>query len=396
MLDRFTRLQTVPRDSAEYVPSTVDAILQAARESGATDVHLTPTADSLRMQWRVDGVLHSVTSFPKEDSSRIVSRLKVLAGLLTYRTDVPQEGRIGGEEREETRISTLPTLFGERAVVRLFAEAGRFEWLKQLGLPGEVESRTRELLELTSGVIVFAGPAGSGKTTTIYSCLREIGAQTEGARAIVSVEDPIEVVLPEVAQSQVNESAGFDLTAALRAMMRQDPEVIMVGEIRDAATAEAVFQAALTGHLVLTTFHAGSATGVVGRLLDMGLEPYLLRSAVRGVVSQRLVRRLCSCCELRPIAPITVDGEKVEQAAFPVGCESCGGTGYSGRALVAEMLSPDDSETGRAILSRTDTTELQSIAVSGGMVSQRSRAMRLVRDGVTSLDEVFRVFGSRK
>ena len=394
MFDRFSRLQTVPPDSSDYSPATVDAILRAARESNATDVHLTPTADALRMQWRIDGVLHDITTFPLEDRSRIVSRLKVLAGLLTYRTDVPQEGRIG--EGEETRVSTLPTLYGERAVIRLFAEAGRFEWLEQLGLPDGVESRTRERLERTSGVIVFSGPAGSGKTTTIYSCLREIAAATNGSRSLVSVEDPIEVVLPEVAQSQVNDSAGFDLTAALRAMMRQDPEVIMVGEIRDADTAEAVFQAALTGHLVLTTFHAGSATGAVSRLLDMGLEPYLLRSAVQGVISQRLMRRLCACSEMRPLEANTVLGESLEQAGMAVGCESCGGTGYSGRVLVAEMLCPDDSETGRAILSRTDTAELQKIAIDGGMVSQRSCAMQLVRDGVTSVDEVFRVFGSQK
>ena len=306
---------------------------------------------------------------------------------------MPQEGRL--RTGAETRISTFPTLFGERAVVRLFAEAGRFEWLEQLRLPTEVESRLRELLELTSGVILFSGPAGSGKTTTIYSCLRELAAATNGARALVSIEDPVEVVVPQVSQSQVDETAGFDLTTALRAMMRQDPEVIMVGEIRDASTAEAVFQAALTGHLVLTTFHAGNSTGAIGRLLDMGIEPYLLRSAVQGVVSQRLVRRLCSCSTKRAVEPGEFPDEQVTEIARAVGCETCGGTGYSGRTLVAEMLCPDESEAGRAILSRTDTAELESIAQRAGMVSQRTRAMELVRNGVTTFEEILRVFGSR-
>jgi hypothetical protein len=228
----------------------------------------------------------------------VVARLKVLAELLTYRTDVPQEGRIrGGPGDVEMRVSTFPTLFGEKAVVRLFAGPGRFLRPEDLGLPPEIRATLGRLLGETSGAILLAGPAGSGKTTTIYACLRELVAASAGTRSLATLEDPIEVAVPGVAQAQVNPAAGFDLGAGLRSLLRQDPEVIAVGEIRDRATAEVAFQAALTGHLVLSTFHAGSAAGVVGRLSDMGIEPYVLRSGVRAIICQRLVRTLCG---LRP------------------------------------------------------------------------------------------------
>lgn len=384
LVDQFERLRASVDQSGSDIPATVDAILQSARDAGATDIHLVPLADALRMDWRIDGVLHRIADFPAADAPRLTARLKVIAGLLTYRTDVPQEGRIAGDQ--ETRVSTFPTLFGEKAVVRLFAEAGRYEWIEQLGLPEDIQQRLRPMLDETSGVLMFAGPAGSGKTTTIYSCLREIVASTAGARSVVSIEDPVEVVVPGVSQSQVNATAGFDLAAALRAMMRQDPEVIMVGEIRDRETAEAVFQAALTGHLVLTTFHAGSAVGAVSRLLDMGIEPYVLRSTVKAVLAQRLLRRLCSCAGAKP--PSDDGGQQ------PAGCPECKDTGYRGRMPIAEMLVPDeDPETSRAILSRTDTARLHSIALASGMLSQRARADEAVQAGLTSRGEMFRIFG---
>ena len=275
----------------------------------------------------------------------------------------------------------------------MFAKAGTYEWLEQLGLPRSIESQIRPLLEQTSGVILFAGPAGSGKTTTIYSCMREIAAATNGARSLVSVEDPVEVVVPGVAQSQINEAAEFDLATAIRAMMRQDPEVIMVGEIRDRSTADAVFQAALTGHLVLTTFHASDAIGAVSRLLDMNSEPYLLRSAVRAVVSQRLLRKLCSCRSERAVEDADKLAGEFERLYEPLGCDQCNGTGYLGRFPVAEIVSPNNTEAGQAILKRAATSELREIATANGMVSQFSRAISAVRDGETSLSEVYRVFG---
>ncbi len=385
LVDQF-ELQR-PGDPADpsYVPKTVAGILVAARVARATDIHLTPESDGLRMQWRIDGVLHAVTRFTAQDAPRIVARLKVLAGLLTYRSDIPQEGRIAGED--ETRVSTYPTLFGERAVVRLFAEGGRYQWLNQLGLPVGVEETLRGLLGETGGVVLFTGPAGSGKTTTLYSCMREIAAASEGRRSLVTIEDPVEVVLPGVAQSQVNPAADLDLSAGLRALMRQDPEVIMVGEIRDASTAAAVFQAALTGHLVLTSFHAGSAAGAISRLLDMGLEPYLLRSVVRAVVAQRLLRALCECAA-------SGDSGGPESPVEARGCERCGETGYCGRFPIAEVICPADAAAGRAILDREDTAKIESAAIAGGMVSLRTRAMDSVRAGLTSIHELHRVLGA--
>ena len=240
--------------------------------------------------------LQPVALLPAKVAPNVVARLKVLAELLTYRTDVPQEGRIRGVPGEvEMRLCTFPTFFGEKAVVRMFAGPGRFLRLDDLGLPGEVRDELSHVLDETSGAIILAGPAGSGKTTTIYACLRELAARSRGERSLATLEDPIESVVPGVAQAQVNPAAGLTLESGLKSLLRQDPEVIAIGEIRDKATAEIALQAALTGHLILTTFHAGSACEVIGRLLDMGIEPYAIRSGLRAVVAQRLVRRLCDC-----------------------------------------------------------------------------------------------------
>src|SRR5918997_3318745 len=295
--ERFQR-EIALRDpgSPRFSVDVVELILAEARAAGASDVHLQPTAEGLSMRWRIDGVLHEAGLIPREVAPNVVARLKVLAELLTYRTDVPQEGRIRGEAGDlEMSLSTFPTIHGEKAVVRLFAASGRLTRLNDLGLTAEILQVLRRLLGATSGAVLFSGPAGSGKTTTLYACLRELVAATEGRRSLATLEDPVEVAVAGVAQSQVNLSAGFDLETGLRSLLRQDPEVIAIGEIRDRATAEVAFQASLTGHLVLSTFHAGSAAGAVGRLADMGIEPYLLRSGILAIVSQRLVRKLFDC-----------------------------------------------------------------------------------------------------
>ena len=281
---------------AGYASRFVELVLAAARERAASDLHLQPTGEGLELRWRVDGVLVPLGTYPAGAAANVIARLKVLSGLLTYRSDVPQEGRIrGGPADIELRVSTFPTLFGERAVVRLFGERLAFRSLAELGLPLEINERLSRLLDETSGAILLCGPAGSGKTTTLYACLHELVGRPFGVRSIVSVEDPVEKAIPGVAQSQVNPAAGFDLGAALRSVLRQDPEVIMIGEIRDRDTAEVALEASLTGQLVLTSFHAGSACEALGRLLDMGIEPYILRSGLRAIIFQRLVRRLCSC-----------------------------------------------------------------------------------------------------
>jgi type II secretory ATPase GspE/PulE/Tfp pilus assembly ATPase PilB-like protein len=264
-----------------------------------------------------------------------------------------------------------------------------------LGLPSEIQLGLRDLLLESGGVTVVSGPAGSGKTTTIYACLRELVDKFGSQRSLVSLEDPIEAVVPGVAQSQINAVAGFDYATGLKSLMRQDPEVILVGEIRDRQTAETVFQASLTGHLVLTTFHAGSAAGAICRLSDMGIEPYLLRTGLLGIVSQRLVRRLCECSV--PSDEIADKlGLSVSHWRVSVGCDACRGTGYRGRALLAEFLRTDNSELGKAILSRGAADELESLAVSAGMKTRWQYACDSVSNGLTSAVEVRRVFGFGK
>ncbi len=382
-----------PRN-ARFATDAVDLILAEARRSGASDVHLHPDPSGLLVRFRVDGVLRAEATLPPPVSANVVSRLKVLAELLTYRTDSPQEGRLRAPAGEmEVRVSTFPTLHGERAVIRLFSGSGRAAILGELGLPSEVESALRRLLVETSGLILLTGPAGAGKTTTIYACLRELVASTRGRRSLASLEDPIETAVDGVAQSQVNPGSGFDLASGLRSLMRQDPEVIAVGEIRDRLTAEGAFGASLTGHLVLTTFHAGSAAGAVGRLSDMGIEPYMLRSGLLAVVAQRLVRSLCETCSRPADDPRAFLGLAVRSARVAVGCDECGGTGYRGRRVLAEILVPDRGETGRAILQRTDVSRIEEEAVLAGMVTRWDRARAAVEEGWTSPEEVRRALG---
>ncbi|MGD9854606.1 MAG: GspE/PulE family protein [Planctomycetaceae bacterium] len=407
-------LGRLPPQGEQHVPRLVDAILQGAQAAGASDVHLVPDRRGLQMDWRIDGVLQAVAHF-EGVTPNVVARLKVLAQLLTYRTDVPQEGRIlrnpaidmssspavataghsSFEQPVEMRVSTFPTLYGEKAVVRLFVGSGRYRRLDDLGFPNSIADGWRPLIAATNGVLLISGPAGSGKTTTLYASLREILETSPERRSIVSLEDPIEAEVPGVAQSQVNAAAGFDYARGLRSILRQDPEVIMVGEIRDRETAETVFQASLSGHLVLTSFHAGSSSEAVSRVSDLGVEPYLLRSGLLGILSQRLLRRLCPC------AALCDDREQslalpVTTFRIPTGCEHCAGTGYAGRLLIAELLHPDAGDVSRSILARADAAEIERQAVDSGMVTLFSQTCAAVDQGCTSPAEVRRVFGQRQ
>lgn len=391
------RLSAVDLADQNAVPKHVDGILALARSVFASDVHIVPEASRYVLRFRVDGVLLPVTHYPTEVGLRIVTRLKVMAQLLTYRSDVPQEGRCAGEPgAAETRISVFPTLFGEKAVARLFAPAVTYQHIDQLGLPSDVRHELSQQLDRTAGVVLVTGPAGSGKTTTLYTCLRELAARTAGSRSLVSLEDPVEMVLQGVSQTQLSANGDFNLAAALRAVLRQDPEVIMVGEIRDAATAATVFQAALSGHLVLTSFHAGSAATAINRLCDMGIEPYLLRSTVLSIISQRLLRRRCVC---KNDAPANTIGAQAAIAGSNHSsnsgghCARCQGSGYAGRAVIAEMLLPQVSSVARGILAREDAAILEAAAVAAGMVTLRQRADEMVHRGETTLAEVLRVFG---
>ena len=384
------RLAGTAVDAPQQVPLVVDALLQSAQAAGASDVHLVPEANGLAMHWRIDGVLQPVDQFPRSIGPNIVARLKVLAELLTYRSEVPQEGRIRAaaaaksQDAEappiEMRVSTFPTLFGEKVVVRLFVGSGRYRRLADLGWPADVAQRFAEHLVERGGLLLVTGPAGSGKTTTVYAALRELSLGN--GRSLVSIEDPIEAVIERVAQSQVQPVAGFTYETGLRSLLRQDPDVILVGEIRDRLTAELVFQASLSGHLVLSTYHAGSAAAALQRLTDMGLEPYQLRSGLLAVVSQRLVRRLCACAR-SSADPADRLGLDVETVQLEVGCDACGGSGYRGRLMLVELL---------------DREEIAAPAPA----DRQSAAMRLpergweaVRQGLTSPAEYRRVFGLR-
>src|SRR5262245_15414157 len=335
VLDISSAINQLDAASPLYATHVVDLLLAAAQDTGASDVHLLPTPQGLLVQWRIDGVLQRLGEFPRGKAADVVARLKVLAELLTYRADLPQEGRIRREglSSGEMRVSTFPTLYGERAVVRLFAADDRFQHLADLGLPSQIETSLRQLLSETSGAILLTGPAGSGKTTTAYACLREVVRASSGQRSVVTLEDPIEIALAGVSQSQVQPAAGFTLAAGLRSLMRQDPEVILVGEIRDAETVETVFQAALTGHLVISTFHAGSGSAAISRLLDMGIEPYLLTSGIRAVLHQRLVRRLCDCADAISAGEVSsaLLGLPISHAKRAASCDLCRHTGYRGR-----------------------------------------------------------------
>jgi type II secretory ATPase GspE/PulE/Tfp pilus assembly ATPase PilB-like protein len=389
--DRFAARVSALDPSAEaYAVAFVEALLEEARMAAASDVHIQPdgNGDGFEVLWRLNGVLEPVGTFSRA-KVQVVSRLKVTAELLTYKSDVPQEGRIRRADNDvEMRLSTFPTIHGEKAVVRLFVASGDYRTLDQLGLPDDIESRLKLVLEETSGVLLVAGPAGSGKTTTLYACLRYLQTASPHRRSIASLEDPVEALIAGVAQSQIKASAGFTYAAGLRSMLRQDPEVIMVGEIRDRETAETVFQASLTGHLVLSSFHAGTSADAISRLSDMGIEPYILRSGLRAILTQRLARRLCKAC-LRSGEQGVRDSDET-----CLGCPGCHHTGYCGRLLMAELVLPESMNLREAILCRKDAAEINRLLESSGVILIRERCRLAVQSGLTSATEIHRVLGA--
>jgi type II secretory ATPase GspE/PulE/Tfp pilus assembly ATPase PilB-like protein len=381
------------RSDSESVTAIVARTLETAQKAAASDIHFIPTTDGLAIRWRVDGVLHEVGALPRRIAPNVVSRLKVLADLLTYRTDIPQEGRIRqGVGAIDMRLTTLPTLHGEMAIVRVFGEGGPERRVGELGLPSDVAESLARCLGARAGMLVIAGPAGAGKTTTLYACLRELAMGGEAPRSIITLEDPIEAAVAGVAQSQVNSGSGYDLVTGLRAIVRQDPEVIGVGEIRDRAAAAVAVQAALTGHLVLTTFHAESAAGALARLLDMGIEAYALRSSVRAILAQRLARRLCDCAR-RSEAIEDRAGFDVASASVAVGCEQCRGTGYQGRLVIAEFLDMNLRSIASTQLEGAEGAAIERVAIENGMISRWARARDAIERGLTSAVEVRRVMG---
>ena len=361
----------------ERVALLVTNILEKGDKCKATDVYIEPWVDKLQVCFRVDGVILPSTELPRELGPNIIARLKFLANLLSYRQDIPQEGRIAqvdSLEGIEVRVSTFPTIHGERVALRLFRRENRQFILEELGLEPGVLKNLKDAIGERTGAILFTGPGGSGKTTSIYSCLSHIAKTEKTRRHIVTLEDPVEQILEGVSQTQVSPSTGFDFSLGLRSLLRQDPEVILVGEMRDPETARVGIEAALSGHLLFSTLHAGSSCGVISRLLEMGLEPYLLTSSLRLILNQRLLRKNCPKCK----------GD---------GCTACNNTGFQGRLLLLEAMVINE-DMRRAILNRADRTMLEEIFVNSGGITLVSHAIAAVKAGLTTREEVLRVLGS--
>jgi general secretion pathway protein E len=361
----------------------INALLTQAVREGASDIHLEIFESRALARFRVDGALRDVVEPRRGLHPAMVSRIKVMASLDIAEKRLPQDGRIAlriAGRPIDVRVSTIPTANGERVVLRLLdKQAGRLT-LDALGMSAPTRDGIDALIQQPHGILLVTGPTGSGKTTTLYAALSRLDRKT---RNIMTVEDPVEYELDGIGQTQVNPRIEMTFARALRAILRQDPDVVMIGEIRDLETAQIAVQASLTGHLVLATLHTNDAPGAVTRLLDMGIEPYLLASTLNGVLAQRLVRKLCPACR----TPVT--GDSGERTYRHVGCAACNFSGYKGRTGIYELFTVDD-DARRLVHDRAAERELRDHAVARGMARLREDGMRWVREGVTSLDEVLR------
>ncbi|WP_077033678.1 type II secretion system ATPase GspE [Pelomonas sp. KK5] len=358
----------------------LNALLTQAAKDGASDIHIEPYERASSVRFRVDGTLREVVQPNRGLHAALISRLKIMAELDIAEKRLPQDGRISlriGGRAIDVRVSTLPSAHGERAVLRLLDKTESKFTLEGLGMSGDVLGAFKRLVQQPHGIVLVTGPTGSGKTTTLYASLQTVDTATTN---VLTVEDPVEYELPGIGQTQVNGKIDLSFAKALRAILRQDPDVIMIGEIRDYETAQIAIQASLTGHLVLATLHTNDAPSAVTRLTDMGVEPFLLSSSLLGVLAQRLVRRLCEVCK-------RVDGDG---RYHPVGCEACGMTGYKGRTGVYELMQADEKVRG-LIHQKAAESELLAAAQLAGLRSMREDGARLVAQGITSAEEVLRV-----
>ncbi len=373
----------------------INSLFEQATKSKASDIHIEPYSDEIRVRFRIDGDLREVMSLPRSNLSAMITRIKIIGKMNIAEKRIPQDGRVETRinDREiDMRISTLPTVYGEKTVIRLLDKTS-FNFTKEgLGLSKRNMNFFNDILKSPFGMLLVTGPTGSGKTTTLYTVLRELNKIEKN---IITVEDPVEYKLSGINQVQVNVKTGLTFASGLRSILRQDPDIIMVGEIRDSETAQIAVRAAITGHLVLSTLHTNDCPSTIARLIDMGIEPYIVSSAVVGIVSQRLVKRLCDICkqpyeasydELKML-------EKSENESLilhkPVGCNACN-AGYSGRAAVHEIM-PVNEEIRKLIDSGATTDKIREKAVEQGMTSLFDSALALAEQGKTSFEEVMRV-----
>jgi len=386
------------KDLASEAPiiRLVNLLITRAVESRASDIHIEPFEDEVKIRYRIDGVLSDVEAAPKRLQAAIVSRLKIMAKMNIAERRLPQDGRIRlrvGEREIDLRVSTIPILHGESIVMRILDRESVVIDLDALGFASDTLERFNDIITRPNGIFLVTGPTGSGKTTTLYGALDKINSP---GRKIITVEDPVEYQLKGVNQIQVKPQIGLHFANTLRHIVRQDPDVVMIGEIRDLETAEIAIQAALTGHLVFSTLHTNDAPSAITRLLDMGVEAFLLSSTVRGILAQRLLRVICPSCRTVDPAPELRQG--LSGAGFSEGttlyrgkgCESCGHTGFMGRVGVFELLVVDDGIR-RLILKRADERTIRDAARRAGMRTLLEDGIEKVRTGTTTLDEVYRV-----
>jgi general secretion pathway protein E len=391
----------IDTDDEAPIIRLVNALMAQAVKERCSDIHIEPFERHIAVRFRVDGVLYEIIRPPKRFAASITSRIKVMAGLDIAEKRVPQDGRIkikvAGRDID-IRLSTVPTSHGERIVMRLLDKTAVLKDLEYIGMGSQVLVNMNEMIQKSYGIILVTGPTGSGKTTTLYACLAKINSPV---RNIITVEDPVEYQLGGIGQIQVNSKVGLTFAAGLRAILRQDPDVVMVGEIRDRETAEIAIQASLTGHLVFSTLHTNDAAGAVTRLVDMGVEPFLVASSVVCMMAQRLVRNLCPHCK-KPVVPTE---SELRQLGFtrerflevtpghvyaPTGCQECLDTGYMGRTGIYELLVVDD-EIRQLIMDNIDSNSIKKRAIGKGMLTLRDDGARKVMLGDTSIAEILRV-----
>jgi len=374
-----------------------DIIIVHAIHHNASDIHIEPWEDLVSVKYRLDGMLHEALRIPKEYQDRLIARIKILAKMVVYQKNVPQDGRIDGDPGRggySLRVSTFPTIYGEKTVVRIIGAHRQKMQLDNLGFRPEVVKALRRVIGFPQGTMLLTGPSSAGKTTTIYSMLNELLTDIRPGSNVVTIEDPVEYKLGPVAQTQINPAAGFTFDQALRSVLRQDPEVIMVGEIRDTDTAHLAIQAGLTGHLVISTIHSGTASGVFTRLLDMEIEPYLVASSISAVLAQRLVRINCEACKepYKPMQSLLARFGVPDEAPLykGKGCAVCDGIGYKGRSAIGELLTVN-ADIAELILERARTRILQDASVKNHMVTMSKHGRERAVNGETTLEELERV-----